>query len=636
MPKARPRRFPPPRGPRPRRRPDRGSTPPQQPVAPVVTTAVLAPDGRAPVALPRSIQVGELAKAFDSSVVDVIQTLVNLGIMATVNQTIDFDTASLAAGELGIEVVAEEPALLEAGDEVAEEAPARPVLWTDEDPSRLRERPPVVTVMGHVDHGKTSLLDAVRETNITARESGGITQHIGAYQVEHKGRKVTWIDTPGHQAFTAMRARGASVTDIAVLVVAADDGVQPQTVEAISHARAANVPIVVALNKIDKPDADPERVKAQLAEQGVTIEDYGGDVPLVAVSARTKQGLEDLLDVILLVADVRDLKADPERAAIGNVVEAHLERGRGAIATVLVRTGTLQRGDLVVVGTTFGKIRAMVDDRAKTVNRAEPSRPVEILGLPDVPEAGDVLRVVADEKAARLAVANEQRRRASAVAGERPPTLDEMFAQQSDTKAKELRIVLKADAQGSLEAIRGALAKLPQEEVGLNVAYAAVGDITESDVTLAATSGAVVIGFNNKLDAPAKRVADSMQVDVRLYKVIYELLDDMAKALVGMLEPEMVEQVMGHAEVRQTFTAGKTTIAGCMVVDGVVRRGAQARVLRGGTVVHDGKLSSLKRFKDDAREVTAGLECGITLEGNNDVVVGDIIEAYAVVAKPRG
>jgi len=601
---------------------------------------VLVPEGRAPVVLPHSIQVGELAKAFDLSVVDVIRALVNMGVMATINQTIDYDTAALVATELGLEVAPEEPVAEEAGPEIAEDAPpaaaARQVFWTDADPSRLRERPPVVTVLGHVDHGKTSLLDAVRQTNITARESGGITQHIGAYQIEHKGRKVTWIDTPGHQAFTAMRARGASITDIAVLVVAADDGVQPQTLEAISHIRAADVPMIVALNKIDKSDADLDRVKAQLAEHGVTIEEYGGDVPLVPVSARTKQGLDDLLDVIVLVADVHEPKADPDRPGIGRVVEAHLERGRGPVATVLVQTGTLQRGDLVVAGTTFGRIRAMVDDRGKPVNRAEPSRPVEILGLPDVPEAGDVVRAVPDEKAAKVFVEEEQRRRAAGAAGERPATLDEMFAQAREGKAKELKIVLKADVQGSLEAIRGSLAQLPQEEVGLNVIHAGVGDITESDITLAAASNAVVLGFSNKLDAPAKRVADSLQVDVRLYKVIYELLDDVQKALVGMLEPEMVEQVIGHAEVRQTFTAGKTTIAGCMVVDGAIRRGAQARVLRGGQPIHDGRLATLKRFKDDAREVNAGLECGITLEGSNDVAVGDVIEAYVIAAKARG
>jgi translation initiation factor IF-2 len=603
-----------------------------------VVTAVLAPEG-GPIVLPRQIRVEDLANAFEVSVVDVIRALVGLGLMVTKNQTIDFDTAALVATELGREVTLEEPpAVAEEAPETVEEPSlaTQKILWTDDDPSRLRERPPVVTVLGHVDHGKTSLLDAVRQTNITARESGGITQHIGAYQVEHKGRKVTWIDTPGHQAFTAMRARGASVTDIAVLVVAADDGVQPQTIEAISHARAAGVPIVVALNKIDKNDADPDRVKAQLAEQGVTIEEYGGDVPLAPVSARTKQGLDDLLDVILLVADVRELKADPERPAIGNVVEAHLERGRGPVATILVRTGTLERGDLVMVGTTFGRVRAMVDDRGKTISRAEPSRPVEILGLPDVPEAGDVLRVVPDEKTAKVLVEAEQRARAAGAAGERPPSLDEMFAQAKEGKAKELKLVLKTDVQGTLEAIRGSLSKLPQDEVAVNVIHSGVGDISESDVNLAAASGAVIIGFNNRVDPPAKRVADQMKVDVRQYKVIYELIDDVQKALVGMLEPEMVEQILGHAEVRQTFTSGKTTIAGCMVVDGAMRRASQARLTRGGAVVYDGRIATLKRFKEDAREVTAGLECGITLEGHNDVQVGDIVEAYTIQAKPRG
>ncbi|MGH2378186.1 MAG: translation initiation factor IF-2 [Candidatus Limnocylindria bacterium] len=584
--------------------------------------------------MPASIRVGDLARAFDLSVVDVIQALVNMGLMVTVNQTIDYDTASLIGTELGFDVVPEaqpEP------EEVTEEsAPgAQPVLWTDDDPARLRPRAPVITILGHVDHGKTSLLDSIRQTNITSREAGGITQHIGAYQIEHNGRKITWIDTPGHEAFTAMRARGASITDIAVLVVAADDGVQPQTVEAISHVRAAGVPMVVALNKVDKSDADPDRVKSQLAEAGVTIEDYGGEVPLVPVSARTKAGIDDLLDVIGLVADLRDLKADPERAAIGSVVEAHLERGRGPVATVLVRTGTLERGDIVVVGTTFGRVRAMVDDRGKTVNRAEPSRPVEILGLPDVPEAGDVVRAVPDEKTAKAAVEEEQRRRAAGAGGERPATLDEMFAQVKEGKAKELRAVLKADVQGSLEAIRSSLAKLPQDEVALNIIHSGVGDISESDVNLAATSSAVVLGFSNKVDVAAKRAAEQLVVDVRQYKVIYELIDDVQKALTGLLEPEMVEQVLGHAEVRQTFTAGKTTIAGSAVLDGVVRRGAQARVVRGGAPVHDGRIASLKRFKDDAREVAAGLECGITLEGYNEVAVGDVIEAYVVVAKPR-
>ena len=396
------------------------------------------------VVLPKTMAVGDLARALEVSVVDVIRGLVNMGVMASINQTIDFETASLVANELGFETKPEEEVAAPVEEEIETDiAPGKEILWTDEDSSKLKQRPPVVTVLGHVDHGKTSLLDAIRLTNVTAREAGGITQHIGAYQIEHNGRKVTFLDTPGHEAFTAMRARGAQVTDVAVLVVAADDGVQPQTVEAISHVRAAGVPIVVALNKIDRPDANADQVKAQLAEHGVTIEEYGGDTPLVPVSAKTKQGIEDLVEVVMLVADVADLKADPDRPAIGRVIEAHLDKGRGPVATVLVQTGTLERGDLVVAGTTFGKVRAMVDDKAKNVGRAEPSRPVEILGLPEVPEAGDVIRVVADEKAARALVARNARERAAGTAAAPPATLDEMFAQVKEGKAKELKIVLK-------------------------------------------------------------------------------------------------------------------------------------------------------------------------------------------------
>ena len=633
MPKARPRRFPPQRGPRPRgRRPQR----PQAVVAPVEQTApaVAVIEGRAPVVLPKQVSVRELATLLEVSIVDLMRALVNMGTMASINTTIDFDTASLVATELGIETKPEEEAPPAVEDAEAEIAPLKPELWTEEDASKLKPRPPVITILGHVDHGKTSLLDAIRTTNVTAREAGGITQHIGAYQIEYKDRKVTFLDTPGHEAFTAMRARGAQLTDVAILVVAADDGVQPQTIEAISHVKAAGVPIVVALNKMDKADANPDQVKAQLAEHNVTIEEYGGDTPLVPVSARTKLGIDDLLETVLLVADVAELTANPDRPAIGRVVEAHLDTKRGPVATVLVQTGTLERGDLVVAGVTYGRVRAMTDDKGKPVGRAEPSRPVEILGLPGVPEAGDVFRAIADEKTAKALVAANARERAGAGASEKPATLDEMFAQVKEGKAKELKLVLKADVQGSLEAIKGALAKIPQEEVGLQVIHDAVGDITESDLTLAAASSAVVIGFNTKMEAPAKRVADQSNVDVRQYKVIYELLDDVQKALTGMLEPVMVETVIGHAEVRQIFTAGKTTIAGCGVLDGVMRRGVQARLLRGGEVVHDGHIESLRRVKDDVREVAAGLECGITLD-TNDIQVGDVIEAYTVQPKPR-
>jgi len=594
---------------------------------------VLGANGRPPVVLPKTVLVRDLATLLDVSRVDVIQKLVGMGMMASVNETIDFDTATLVATELGIETTAEAeaPAPVEAADEVA---PIKAELWTKDDPANLKTRPPVVTIFGHVDHGKTSLLDAIRSTNVTSREAGGITQHIGAYQIEKNGRKITFLDTPGHEAFTAMRARGAQLTDVAVLVVAADDGVQPQTIEAISHVKAAGVPIVVALNKMDKADANPDQVKSQLAEHNVTIEEYGGDTPLVPVSARTKQGIEELLEVVLLVADVAELKANPDRPAVGHVVEAHMDARRGAVATILVQNGTLERGDLVVAGVTFGRVRAMTDDKGKSVGRAEPSRPVEILGLPNVPEAGDVFRAVPDEKTAKALVAQNERERAG-TGSERPATLDEMFAQIKEGRAKELKIVLKADVQGSLEAIKGAIAKVPQQEVGLQIIHDGVGDITESDLTLAAASGAVVIGFNTKMEAPARRAAESTNVDVRQYKVIYELLDDVQKALTGMLEPEMVESILGHAEVRQIFTAGKTTIAGCIVLDGVMRRGAKARLIRGGAPVWEGSIGSLRRVKDDVREVNAGLECGIVLDGTNDVLVGDAIEAFVVQAKAR-
>jgi translation initiation factor IF-2 len=597
---------------------------------------VLGANGRPPVVLPKTILVGELANVLGVSRVDVIQKLVGIGVMASINMTIDFDTATLAANELGIETIQQEEAPPPAESTEADAVPGKIELFTEDEPAKLRDRPPVVTILGHVDHGKTSLLDAIRSTNVTSREAGGITQHIGAYQIEHNDRKITFLDTPGHEAFTAMRARGAQVTDVAVLVVAADDGVKPQTIEAISHVKAAGVPIVVALNKMDKPDANPDQVKAQLAEHSVTIEEYGGDTPLVPVSARTKSGIQELLEVVLLVADVAELKANPDRPAIGRVIEAHMDARRGSVATVLVQTGTLERGDLVVAGTTFGRVRAMTDDKGKNVGRAEPSRPVEILGLPSVPEAGDVFRAVPDEKTARALVAQNERERALGLGAEKPATLDEMFAQVKEGRAKELKIILKADVQGSLEAIKGALAKVPQDEITLQVIHDSVGDITESDLTLAAASGGVVVGFNTKMEAPARRVADSTKVDVRQYKVIYELLDDMQKALTGMLEPEMVESTLGHAEVRQIFTAGKTTIAGCIVLDGLMRRGAQARLVRGGAPVWTGTIGSLRRVKDDVREVNAGIECGIVLDGTNEEVVGDLIEAFVVQPKPRG
>jgi translation initiation factor IF-2 len=483
--------------------------------------------------------------------------------------------------------------------------------------------------MGHVDHGKTSLLDAIRSTTVAAGERGGITQHIGASEVVKDERRVVFLDTPGHEAFTAMRARGARVTDIAVVVVAADDGVMPQTVEAISHARAAKVPIVIALNKVDKPDANPDRVKNELADAGVVIEEYGGDVPLVAVSARARTGLEDLVDVVLLVADLQELKANPKRAAVGTVIEAQLEKGRGPVATVIVQTGTLRVGDVVVAGTTYGKVKALESAAGKRVSKAGPSSAVVLLGLSEVPSAGDVLRVVSDERAARVVV-EERQATVTARAGEGSgrATLEDLYRQLQRGEAKELRIIIKADVSGSLDAIRHSLEQLSSDDVRINIIHDAAGEITDNDVMLAAASNAIVIGFNTKATDTAVRAADAEAVEIRLYDIIYQLKDDVEKALHGLLEPELVEVVEGRAEVRQIFKVGKSTvIAGCYVTEGRIVRGG-ARVWRGGAVVATDRIESLRRFRDDVREVATGFECGIGLASHNDLVEGDIIECF--------
>jgi translation initiation factor IF-2 len=634
MPKARPRRFPPQRGPRPRRRPSRGNTAAQAPVVEAPAAVAVLPEGGVPVSLPKTLQVGELAKALDLSIVDVIRALVNMGVMATINQTIDFETASLVAGELGLEVVPEQEAVAPV-EETEEQLPGgKEILWTDEDESKMITRPPVVTIVGHVDHGKTSLLDAIRETNVTAREAGGITQHIGAYQIEHSGRKVTFLDTPGHEAFTAMRARGAQVTDIAIIVVAADDGVMPQTKEAIDHVRAARVPMIVAINKIDKADANPDRVKQELADNKVLIEEFGGDVIAVAVSAKQKIGLDELMEMILLVADLQDLKANPNRPAIGTIIESKVAKGRGNVATVLVQTGTLKIGDVVTVGRTFGRVRALQNAAAKRVKEAGPATAVEIIGLTDLPEAGDILRVVADEKTARdMAEAVEQA--ATSGDGKTAFTLEDISAQIQASEVKELRVVLKTDVQGSLGAIRHALERLNMAEVRINIVSEGAGDINESDVQLASASEAVVIGFNTRLDPGAQRAMDALGVDVRLYDVIYKLTDDLGAALSGMLTPKQVEQIEGHAEVRMVIKAGKAgNVAGSYVVDGRIVRGGQARLFRGGKVVAEGRVESLKRFKDDVREVATGFECGIGL-GNIEIAEGDLIECYQMVAEQQ-
>jgi translation initiation factor IF-2 len=595
---------------------------------------VADPRERGAIELPATITVKELAELLTVNPADVIRELIKSGIFATINQLIDRDTASLVAGELGYEVAeAVAPATGAAADGDEDSAPAaatKEVLFEEDDPSLLQPRAPIVTVMGHVDHGKTSLLDAIRTTDVAAAERGGITQHIGASEVTHDGKRVVFLDTPGHEAFTAMRARGAKVTDIAVVVVAADDGVMPQTLEAISHAKAAKVPIIIALNKIDKPDSNPDRVKTELSEAGVIVEEYGGDTPLVPVSARTRVGLDELIEMILLVADLQELKANPKRAAVGTIVEAQLDKNRGAIATVIVQTGTLRVGDVIVVGETFGKVRALENDEGKRVTKAGPSSAVVVLGLSAVPEAGDILRVVADEKEARTLV--EARRTANAAKGGEGSgraTLEDLYKQIQAGQAKELRIILKADVSGSLGAITHALDQLNQEEIRINVLHEGAGDITDNDIMLASASDAIIVGFNTKITETARRAAEAEGVDVRLYDIIYKLSDDISAALQGLLEPEIVEVVEGRAEVRQIFRVGKTTvIAGAFVTDGRIIR-ASARVWRNGKVVATDRIESLRRFRDDVREVQTNYECGIGLANYHDLEEGDIIECFS-------
>jgi translation initiation factor IF-2 len=595
---------------------------------------VADPRERGAIELPATITVKELAELLTVNPADVIRELIKSGIFATINQLIDRDTASLVAGELGYEVaeaVAPTAGATADGDEEGAPAAAtKEILFEEEDPSLLQPRAPIVTVMGHVDHGKTSLLDAIRTTEVAAGERGGITQHIGASEVTHDGKRVVFLDTPGHEAFTAMRARGAKVTDIAIVVVAADDGVMPQTLEAISHAKAAKVPIIIALNKIDKPDSNPDRVKTELSEAGVIVEEYGGDTPLVPVSARTRVGLDELIEMVLLVADLQELKANPKRQAVGTIVEAQLDKNRGAIATAIVQTGTLRVGDVIVVGETFGKVRALENDEGKRVTKAGPSSAVVVLGLSAVPEAGDILRVVADEKEARALV--ESRRAANAAKsgdGSGRATLEDLYKQIQAGQAKELRIILKADVSGSLGAITHALDQLNQEEIRINVLHEGAGDITDNDIMLASASDAIIVGFNTKITETARRAAETEGVDVRMYDIIYKLTDDISAALQGLLEPEIVEVVEGRAEVRQIFRVGKSTvIAGAFVTDGrIIRSGA--RVWRNGKVVATDRIESLRRFRDDVREVQQNYECGIGLANYHELEEGDIIECFS-------
>jgi translation initiation factor IF-2 len=596
---------------------------------------VAEPRERGPVELPGTITVKELADLLAVNPADVIRELIKSGIFATINQLIDRDTASLVASELGYEVAEPQAGAAatnghEPGEAPASEAAAKEPLFEEDSAADLVARAPIVTVMGHVDHGKTSLLDAIRSTSVAARERGGITQHIGASEVTRGDRRVVFLDTPGHEAFTAMRARGARVTDIAVVVVAADDGVMPQTLEAISHARAAKVPIVVALNKIDKPDANPDRVKTELTDAGIVVEEFGGDTPLVPVSAKSGQGLEDLVDMVLLVADLQELKANPKRSAIGTIVEARLDKGRGPVATALVQTGTLRVGDVIVVGETFGRVRAMENDQGKRVTSAGPATAVVVLGLSEVPEAGDVLRVVADEKVARSLVETRQAEvAAKGGEGSGRATLEDLYRQIQAGQAKELRIVLKADVSGSLGAIRHSLEQLATDEVKLNILHEGAGEISDNDILLASASNAIVVGFNTTIGETARRAAETEKVDVRLYDIIYQLTDDIEKALGGLLEPETVEVVEGRAEVRQIIRIGKNqVIAGSYVTDGRIVRGGGARLWRGGKVIVTDRIDSLRRFRDDVREVQTGFECGIGLASTTDIVEGDIIECF--------
>src|SRR5215468_4330565 len=567
------------------------------------------------------ITVGDLARDMGVKAGEVIKKLMALGMMATINQVLDADTATLIASEFDHQV---ENVAFDADSALEVEH------QLEEQETALMPRSPVVTIMGHVDHGKTSLLDAIRSTNVTAQEHGGITQHIGAYHVQVDGRSVTFLDTPGHEAFTAMRARGAKVTDIVVLVVAADDGVMPQTVEAINHARAAEVPIIVAINKIDKPEANLERVKRGLSEHGLVSEDWGGDAVFAPVSAKTHEGIPHLLEMLLLQADILELKANPDKLARGTIVEAKLDRGRGPVATVLVQEGTLHVGDAFVCGVFYGKVRAMIDDQGHKVEAAPPAFPVEILGLQGVPQAGDSFVAVTDEaKARQVAEFRHSKQRETELVKTSKVSLEELYDQIKSGDVKELRVVLKADVQGSVEALTEALSRMSTDEVKLRVIHGSVGGITESDVLLAAASNAIVIGFNVRPESKGASLAAKEGVDVRLYTIIYEAVADVRAAMEGMLEPVYREQTHGRVEIRQTFNIqGVGTVAGCYVTEGKIQRGSLVRLLRDQVVVHEGKLASLKRFKDDVREVAAGYECGLAIEGFQDIKQGDVVEAY--------
>ncbi|MGD8405159.1 MAG: translation initiation factor IF-2 [Anaerolineales bacterium] len=579
--------------------------------------------------LPASIVIRDLAEIIEQSPIDVIKKLMSNGVMASINQSVDFDTAAIVVAEYGFDAI---PEVYE--EEVKEEVGEIP-LWrrliADEDEKELVDRAPVVTILGHVDHGKTTLLDAIRETNVAGGEAGGITQHISAYQVKMKKRTISFLDTPGHAAFTAMRARGAQGADIVILVVAADDGVMPQTKEAIAHAKAARVPIVVALNKMDKANANPENVKQQLADQELIPDEWGGDTMIIPVSAKKKEGLDDLLEAVLLVADNTDIRANPDGKVIGTVIEAEVDKSKGTVATLLIQNGTLHSGDIVVAGTAYGRIRAMFDFRGEPVDEAGPSTPVGMLGLNDVPSAGDLFRIVDSDKEARDIVAERQEAQKQRAQASKKTSLEDLFAAYQAGETRELNLIIKADVQGSLEPIMSEVEKLGKDEISINVLYAETGNIGENDVMLASASEAIVIGFNVQADVAARRLAEKEGISIRLYDIIYRLTEDIEKALKGMLDPVLEERIIGRAEVLAVFPISKVgKIAGCRVRDGELRRNAKVRMYRGDDLVYEGEMSSLKHEKDNVNEVRTGFECGVGLKNFHDIKVGDELVCYVI------
>lgn len=578
------------------------------------------------IELPASIVIRDLAQIVGKSPIDLIKKLMSNGVMATINQSVDFDTAAIVLGEYGFEAIPEviEEVVVETG-----EVPLWRRLISGEDEAKLKSRPPVVTILGHVDHGKTSLLDAIRQTDVAAGEAGGITQHIGAYQVERKGRLITFLDTPGHAAFTQMRARGAQGADVVILVVAADDGVMPQTREAIAHAKAARVPIIVALNKVDKANSNPELVKKQLAEQELVPDEWGGNTMVIPVSAKQKQGIDDLLEGVLLVADNTDIRANPQGKVIGTVIEAELDKSKGVMATLLVQNGTLESGSIVVAGTSHGRLRALNDFKGKPIKKAGPSTPVAVMGLSDVPSAGDVFQVVETEKEARTIVADRLEAAKTQAQSRKKMTLEDVFANVKAGEAQALNLIVKADVQGSLDPIVTELNKLGEGEIGVKIIYSETGNIGENDIMLASASKAIIIGFNVQADVSARRVAEKEGVDIRLYEIIYRMTEDIEKALNGMLEPVVKEKVLGRAQVLAVFTASKFgKVAGCKVTDGELRRNAKARLFRGTDIVYEGDMGSLRHEKEDVKEIKQGYECGVGFKSFNDIQAGDQLVCY--------